>query len=330
MKREARKCWRCSSSNQHASSQEPTADHSTLTAFISRRMPNLRTRNLPFFPGGQLYVVKHIQACKGGDVLDLGTGTGCFAIAAARKRSNVIAIDICDYLLRIARKAALEARVASQIRFVHGDLFLPLNGCRFDVVVSNPPFVPMPRACKVVSHSYGGSDGLLFVDKILDLAPLYIRENGYLQMLVLSVGDMEKPLVYDRICTFAQLRNAHVSLTRLYSSPLPLEPFVEEYRDVLGWAGWRDYVMSLGTHLHYLFCEAHCDAGTRVIWATVKQAEKELYWLNWECWKQRFVWKPASALAGKARALHANSTSCIREPRKCPSGRSAVPSRLAL
>ena len=73
-------------------------------------------------------------------VLDLGTGTGVAAIAAAAAGAHVTAVDINPEAVRCARINVLLNRVESDVDVRQGDLFAPLAGIRFDVVVCNPPF----------------------------------------------------------------------------------------------------------------------------------------------------------------------------------------------
>lgn len=80
----------------------------------------------------------HIRA--GMRVLDLGTGTGVAAIAAAALGAHVTAVDINPEAARCARINVLLNRFDTQVDVQHGDLFAPAAGIRFDVVVCNPPF----------------------------------------------------------------------------------------------------------------------------------------------------------------------------------------------
>jgi release factor glutamine methyltransferase len=76
-------------------------------------------------------------------VLDLGTGSGAVALALAseRPRAQLTATDISAAALEIARANADELHMAERIRFVQGDLFDPVSEDRFDLIVSNPPYV---------------------------------------------------------------------------------------------------------------------------------------------------------------------------------------------
>ncbi|BCS31749.1 hypothetical protein TBR22_A09530 [Luteitalea sp. TBR-22] len=75
-----------------------------------------------------------------GRLLDMGTGTGIGAVAAAQLGYEVVAVDVNPDAVRCARINALQHRVEDRVRAVEGDLFAPLDGERFDVVLFNPPF----------------------------------------------------------------------------------------------------------------------------------------------------------------------------------------------
>lgn len=98
-------------------------------------------------PETETLVLELIAACKGlrnPRVLDLCTGSGCIAVAAAINlpAATVTAADISSTALAIARENADRHSVANRLRFLEGDLFAPFSDAdRFDVVASNPPYV---------------------------------------------------------------------------------------------------------------------------------------------------------------------------------------------
>jgi methylase of polypeptide subunit release factors len=75
------------------------------------------------------------------DVLDMGTGSGIGAVFAARYARHVVAVDINREAVRCASINALINHVESKIEVRHGDLYVPLRGERFDLVLFNPPFL---------------------------------------------------------------------------------------------------------------------------------------------------------------------------------------------
>jgi release factor glutamine methyltransferase len=75
------------------------------------------------------------------EVLDMGTGSGVCAVAAARHASRVVAVDINPVAVRCAQLNALINSLEDTIEVVQGDLFVPVQGRQFDVVLFNPPFI---------------------------------------------------------------------------------------------------------------------------------------------------------------------------------------------
>lgn len=76
------------------------------------------------------------------EVLDMGTGSGVCALFAARQARSVTAVDISPEAVRCARINVLMNRLEDRIEVLQGDLFTPLAGRRFDLILFNPPFLP--------------------------------------------------------------------------------------------------------------------------------------------------------------------------------------------
>ncbi|MBR6525404.1 MAG: peptide chain release factor N(5)-glutamine methyltransferase [Clostridia bacterium] len=133
-----------------------------------------------------------------GRVLDLCTGSGALATAIAhtRKDARVSASDLSTDALMIAQENAASNHV--HVTFYQGDLFEPLAGLAFDVIVSNPPYISgkdMPLLQPEVKKEpemalYGGEDGLDFYRRIVQEAPQHLSENGW---LCLEIGDTQAP-----------------------------------------------------------------------------------------------------------------------------------------
>lgn len=117
-------------------------------------------------------------------VLDLCTGTGALAVTAALAGARVTAVDLSR---RAARTAAMNAALHRvPLRVLRGDLVAPVAGERFDVVVSNPPYVPAPTD-DLPSGRYrafdGGLDGRVLLDRIIAAAPTVLAPGGRLLLV---------------------------------------------------------------------------------------------------------------------------------------------------
>lgn len=132
--------------------------------------------------------------------LDLGTGTGCIAIALAALRPHlrVHAVDVSPDALNLARQNAANNGVIDRIEFHLGDCFDALgrsSPSRFDLIVSNPPYIPTAEIDgldpEVRDHDPrvaldGGSDGLAFYRRLALEAPGRLSPGG---SLVVELGD---------------------------------------------------------------------------------------------------------------------------------------------
>lgn len=124
-----------------------------------------------------------------GTLLDLCTGSGCIAISAALARpdARVVATEISTEALAVARENA--AALGAAVEFLEGDLYGPVAaGERFDLIVSNPPYVPageieglsreVRREPRIALD--GGKDGLDVIRRIVSCAPSRLRPDGLL------------------------------------------------------------------------------------------------------------------------------------------------------
>jgi release factor glutamine methyltransferase len=127
-------------------------------------------------------------------VLDIGTGSGCVAIALAKRlpKAKVVSVDPSTEALSVAGRNACRAGVS--VDFVEGSLFEPFPGREFDMIVSNPPYIPsgeIPtlqpevRDFEPQTALDGGEDGLDFYRAISSGAPAHLRPGG---CLLLEVG----------------------------------------------------------------------------------------------------------------------------------------------
>lgn len=122
------------------------------------------------------------------NVLDLCTGSGCLAILASRTFPNarIDAVDISRDALDVARRNVADFGLEDRVILHRGDLFGPIGDKRYDLIISNPPYVDaegmagLPRECRAEPKLAfdGGADGLDVVRRILNEAGRHLTPEG--------------------------------------------------------------------------------------------------------------------------------------------------------
>lgn len=143
-------------------------------------------------------VMEHMKklAAEPFEVLDIGTGSGCIAVSFAyyMKNCRVTAVDVSEGALETARLNAVRAGVGCRVDFVRSNLFERLENRTFDVIVSNPPYIPAGDIeglqAEVKDHEPraaldGGVDGLDFYRAIVRDSVNFLKPEG---LLAFEVG----------------------------------------------------------------------------------------------------------------------------------------------
>lgn len=152
-------------------------------------------------------------------ICDVGTGSGCIAVTllCERKDASAVVVDVSEAALEVARQNAKAQAVETRIVFVLSDCFAELREgiAKFDVVVSNPPYVSanaLPGLQREVRDHEPlvalspGADGLIVIRKLLNDAPRFLRAGGHLLMEIgFDQGEKVQQLVDERAWTLRDI-----------------------------------------------------------------------------------------------------------------------------
>ena len=127
---------------------------------------------------------------------EIGVGSGCISVATLvhARSATAVGLDISDAAINVASRNAAVHGVADRLTLLESDLFSAIPGQRFDLIVSNPPYVPAVDLAGLQSEVrdfephvalFGGDDGLSIIRKIVVDAPNYLLARGH---LLLEIG----------------------------------------------------------------------------------------------------------------------------------------------
>jgi ribosomal protein L3 glutamine methyltransferase len=179
------------------------------------RIPAAYLTHRARFAGGWYYVDEHVLVPRSpiaelierrfepwadpdaiGRVLDLCTGSGCIAVACAHAfpDARVDATELSEAAAAVARRNVREHGVQNRVEVLAGDLYDPVGGARYDLILSNPPYVSAAEMAELPAEYRrepalglaAGTDGLDVVRRILAGARRHLNPGG---ILVVEVGD---------------------------------------------------------------------------------------------------------------------------------------------
>ncbi|MCW5590383.1 MAG: 50S ribosomal protein L3 N(5)-glutamine methyltransferase [Legionellales bacterium] len=134
-------------------------------------------------------------------ILDIGTGSGCIALACAFycMNASVVGVDISSQALAIAERNSQQLNLSERVTFIQSDLFQNLPSQKFDIIISNPPYVDQDDINSMPEEYHheprlglaAGIDGLQFAIPIIQQAAHYLSDQG---ILIVEVGNSQYAL----------------------------------------------------------------------------------------------------------------------------------------
>ena len=159
---------------------------------------------VPRSPFAELVAVRFepwIDPARVGRILDIGTGSGCIAIACAKAfpDARVDAVDLSPEALAVARRNVARHEVGDRLELLRGDVFGPLGGRCYDLIVANPPYVSDEEMAGLPEEYLhepdlalrAGGDGLDVVRRILEGAAAHLEQDG---AIFVEVGNSDERL----------------------------------------------------------------------------------------------------------------------------------------
>jgi len=194
----------------------------------------LWNRVFPLHDDESLLLACWAEVKPGDRVLEIGTGAGIAALKlAAQGADKVVATDINP---RVGDYFAFNAELnglASKVEYVHSDVFTGIDGEQFDVIVSNPPFVPVPQEARYFLHSDGGPFGTSVLESFVTEWRNHTRPGGRLYALAMSLGNSSEWRISNLFpaALFAPI----------YKTPdLSLDCYLEKFQWVPEWKRWQE------------------------------------------------------------------------------------------
>jgi len=143
------------------------------------------------------------------EVLEIGTGTGLIAVYAAQRTRKVVATDINEHAVKCALKNTIANRTYN-IELKEGNLFEPVEGEKFDLILFNTPYLPTSEEEQLddeLNAAFdGGLDGRETIDAFLDQVKDYLKEEGRVQLVQSSLSDNDKTLTkMEELCFDAEI-----------------------------------------------------------------------------------------------------------------------------
>ncbi|MBU2477172.1 methyltransferase [Candidatus Micrarchaeota archaeon] len=209
-----------------------------------------KDRVYPIFADESDFLVNNLIVDKNDEVLDVCTGSGIQAICCAEKSGKVIAVDVNKRALSFAGFNTKLNNLEGQIELIHSDLFAKIPKKKFDLIVSNPPFIPVPNEKNWFLHGSAGYDGLKIVKRILKESKKYLKPKGKLQIITHSFGAAKKIQVLNLVKK--HFPKSRIQLVHLMNpKKIKAKKYLTRFSGSANFGSWKKFLKK--NNLNYMY-----------------------------------------------------------------------------
>lgn len=149
---------------------------------------------------------------KAKNTLDLCAGAGIQAILLSQNSRNVTGVEISSEAAHVARFNTILNNVSHNVKIVQGNLYEPVKNKKFDLIVSNPPYIPIPDNLRYPLAAKGGEDGLLVLRNIFAGFNNHLTKNGMGLIFGITFGGSRHPFSVDLLRKIALRDNFDIDV----------------------------------------------------------------------------------------------------------------------
>lgn len=196
-------------------------------------------RSIGAYLGRQSYILAtSLVNHNGNSFLDIGTGCGVLAILAARKAKISVGIDIIPEAVNVAQANAVLSNVADRTEFFCGNMYNPVKGRDFDIIVANTPFMALPDQYKDLVSVSSGEDGLSFLRPLIE--GFSAHHPKLVRLIANGLGNESQPLIQNLLEKADLVTSGYRALLQIYAKGFIDEQFATAAAKIVG-GSYRDH-----------------------------------------------------------------------------------------